>query len=262
LPSPFFRSLAHIHVAAEHTSSRFATTAGSGSVWSSWGRSVSCLLILASFSLLIRLPVVTWVIAIVAVAERTRISSSKTGLALATVLGLSQAMTMMTRQQAEVENNMASAERLLHFANATPKEAPAFIESTAPPQDWPSSGAISIRNAEVRYRPELPPVLHDVSLDILAGEQVGVVGRTGAGTLFFLPFFLLCLLSRHPSSQRADCALLNREIHPPASPLPHRRALQRRGRNRRYQHWDSRTRPTTTEARHHPARASPLSRHH
>jgi ABC-type transport system involved in cytochrome bd biosynthesis fused ATPase/permease subunit len=176
-------------------------------------------------------PIVTWVIAIVAVAERTRISSSKTGLALATVLGLSQAMTMMTRQQAEVETNMASAERLLHFANATPKEAPAFIEATAPPQDWPSSGAISICNAEVRYRPELPPVLHDVSLDVRAGEKVGVVGRTGAGALFFLPFFLLCVFSRYPALQCANCALFNRQIHPPSSPLPHHRALQGPSRN-------------------------------
>ncbi|KAF9374646.1 hypothetical protein CPB97_011989, partial [Podila verticillata] len=38
-----------------------------------------------------------------------------------------------------------------------------------------------IRNLEMRYRPELPSVLHDLSLDIQGGEKSGVVGRTGAG---------------------------------------------------------------------------------
>ena len=33
----------------------------------------------------------------------------------------------------------------------------------------------------MRYRPELPLVLKDLSLTIKASEKVGVVGRTGAG---------------------------------------------------------------------------------
>ena len=31
------------------------------------------------------------------------------------------------------------------------------------------------------YRPELPLVLKNISLEIKAGERVGIVGRTGAG---------------------------------------------------------------------------------
>jgi ABC-type transport system involved in cytochrome bd biosynthesis fused ATPase/permease subunit len=30
-------------------------------------------------------------------------------------------------------------------------------------------------------RPDLPPVIASVTLDIAAGEKIGVVGRTGAG---------------------------------------------------------------------------------
>ena len=32
-----------------------------------------------------------------------------------------------------------------------------------------------------RYRPDAPPVLHGVSLDIRAGEVIGIVGRSGSG---------------------------------------------------------------------------------
>ncbi|GAA5825076.1 hypothetical protein JCM11251_006090 [Rhodosporidiobolus azoricus] len=122
-----------------------------------------------------------FVVAIVAVAERTTISPSKSGLALTTVLAVQQAVTLLVRQFAEVENNMASSERLIHYAKELKQEAPAVIPETAPPADWPAQGAISIQNIELRYRPELPAVLHNVSLEIKAGEKIGVVGRTGAG---------------------------------------------------------------------------------
>lgn len=32
-----------------------------------------------------------------------------------------------------------------------------------------------------RYRPDLPLVLKDITVDIKAGMKVGIVGRTGAG---------------------------------------------------------------------------------
>ncbi|GAA5874651.1 hypothetical protein JCM8547_003948 [Rhodosporidiobolus lusitaniae] len=123
----------------------------------------------------------TFVVAIVAVVERTSIPSSRTGLILSTVLAMQQSITMLVRQFAEVENNMASSERLVYFAKEVPQERPAQIEDTAPPSDWPAAGAISIKNVELRYRPELPAVLHDFSVEIKPNEKIGVVGRTGAG---------------------------------------------------------------------------------
>ncbi|GAA6015718.1 hypothetical protein JCM10207_008773 [Rhodosporidiobolus poonsookiae] len=123
----------------------------------------------------------TFVVAIVAVAERTSIPASQTGLILSTVLGMQQAVTMLVRQNAEVENNMASAERLIYFSKELEQEAPAVIPDRTTPPEWPQRGAISFQNAELRYRPELPTVLHDFSLEIKQGEKIGVVGRTGAG---------------------------------------------------------------------------------
>jgi len=37
------------------------------------------------------------------------------------------------------------------------------------------------RNVTMRYRPNLPPVLLGISLDIMPREKIGIVGRTGAG---------------------------------------------------------------------------------
>ncbi|MDP3612602.1 MAG: ATP-binding cassette domain-containing protein, partial [Rubrivivax sp.] len=45
----------------------------------------------------------------------------------------------------------------------------------------PLKGRITLENVTFRYRPEAPPVLHGVSLDIRAGEVIGIVGRSGSG---------------------------------------------------------------------------------
>lgn len=66
-----------------------------------------------------------------------------------------------------------------------PQEPPAIIESNRAPAYWPSSSngpsLISVENLTVKYPPELPSVLHDVSFSLGPGERVGLLGRTGSG---------------------------------------------------------------------------------
>ena len=40
---------------------------------------------------------------------------------------------------------------------------------------------IQVEDLVIRYSPELPPVLHNVSFSLAAGEKVGLLGRTGSG---------------------------------------------------------------------------------
>ena len=42
-------------------------------------------------------------------------------------------------------------------------------------------GRITLDNVSFRYRPESPPVLNGLSLDVRAGEVIGIVGRSGSG---------------------------------------------------------------------------------
>lgn len=88
------------------------------------------------------------------------------------------------RNAAETESLMNSVERVYFTINDTPQEAAQVIQ---PSDDsllqagWPQTGAISFRSVGLKYRPDLDPVLRGVSLDIKAGERVGIVGRTGSG---------------------------------------------------------------------------------
>lgn len=78
---------------------------------------------------------------------------------------------------------MNGVERIVYYARDIDQEAPHELppSETKPPVPWPSAGAINIQNAVVRYRPDLPPVLNDLSMNVRAGEHIGIVGRTGAG---------------------------------------------------------------------------------
>lgn len=78
---------------------------------------------------------------------------------------------------------MNAVERTVQYTQADriPQEPPHFIDATKPPADWPTGGALEFRDVEMSYRPGLPSVLKGVSLDIKAGERIGIVGRTGAG---------------------------------------------------------------------------------
>lgn len=68
-----------------------------------------------------------------------------------------------------------------------PREPPIIVESSRPPAYWPSSESeslIVVEDLVIRYAPELPPVLHNVSFTLRGRERVGLLGRTGASVLY------------------------------------------------------------------------------
>lgn len=47
--------------------------------------------------------------------------------------------------------------------------------------EWPERAELKLERLSARYRPELPLILHEVTISAAPGERVGIVGRTGAG---------------------------------------------------------------------------------
>ncbi|KAG6850713.1 hypothetical protein H0H93_009871 [Arthromyces matolae] len=123
----------------------------------------------------------TFVVSMLAVGTRFTISPAQTGLVLSYILSVQQAFGWLVRQSAEVENNMNSVERIVHYAKSVEQEAPHEIIDTKPPADWPAQGRVNLKDVVLSYRPELPPVLKGISMTVGAGEKIGIVGRTGAG---------------------------------------------------------------------------------
>ncbi|KAJ3027782.1 UNVERIFIED_CONTAM: hypothetical protein HDU68_003121, partial [Siphonaria sp. JEL0065] len=108
------------------------------------------------------------------------------GLVLVYASQATTALTAMIRQSAEAEINMNSAERVIHYIDELEPEAPEvipLIASTGKKLDdaWPIHGEIVCKDVVLKYREDLPPVLHGISFRVEAGQKIGVVGRTGAG---------------------------------------------------------------------------------
>ncbi|KAJ2865807.1 hypothetical protein GGI22_001425 [Coemansia erecta] len=69
-----------------------------------------------------------------------------------------------------------------------------FVENaTTPDEQWPSTGKIEFRNFSMKYREDLEDVLKEINLTINPGENIGIVGRTGAGKTS-LTRALFCLI--------------------------------------------------------------------
>lgn len=65
----------------------------------------------------------------------------------------------LVRQTAEVENNMNSVERIVHYATEIEQEAPHEVPETKPPAPWPSEGRVELKDVTLKYRPDTPAVL-------------------------------------------------------------------------------------------------------
>ncbi|KAJ9691132.1 hypothetical protein PVL29_013349 [Vitis rotundifolia] len=113
-------------------------------------------------------------------AENQQAFASTMGLLLSYALNITSLMTGVLRLASLAENSLNSVERVGTYIEL-PSEAPLVIESNRPPPAWPSSGSIKFEDVVLRYRPELPPVLHGLSFTISPSDKVGIVGRTGAG---------------------------------------------------------------------------------
>ena len=109
------------------------------------------------------------------------ISPGLVGAALAQAMAVTGFLNFIIHITVDLENSMNSVERLKHYIDQLPQEAAHRVEKTAPTAEWPAHGAIEFQFLQLRYRPELPLVLDNISLTVKGGEKVGVVGRTGAG---------------------------------------------------------------------------------
>jgi len=69
-----------------------------------------------------------------------------------------------------------SVARLGDILNSPPEPVPQNLLTLPPPR-----GAIELRGVTMRYRPDAPDALHNVSLSIASGEIIGVVGQSGSG---------------------------------------------------------------------------------
>ncbi|KAL6254636.1 hypothetical protein P5V15_013943 [Pogonomyrmex californicus] len=111
--------------------------------------------------------------------ENDSTAGSKAGLAISQSMILIGCLQYGLKQSTETLSLMTSVERILQYTNL-PKEEP-ITSKKPPPPAWPSQGQLVLKNVNMRYNKDDPPVLKNLNLSIEPGWKIGVVGRTGAG---------------------------------------------------------------------------------
>ncbi|OAA58984.1 ABC bile acid transporter [Niveomyces insectorum RCEF 264] len=108
------------------------------------------------------------------------IDPGSAGISLSYAIGFAENILWLVRLYAMNEQNMNSVERIKEYLDVE-QEAPAVIDDSRPPANWPSQGAVEFVDYSTRYRADLEPVLRGLTFRIAPHEKVGIVGRTGAG---------------------------------------------------------------------------------
>ncbi|KAF9332491.1 hypothetical protein BG006_004633 [Podila minutissima] len=124
--------------------------------------------------------IVSFATGILILQNRGKIQAGSAALSLTYALLFTGIISEVIRSYAQHEMNMNAVERVAEYMDLE-EEPPATIAGSRPAASWPQKGEIAINHLVMKYSPETPAVLHNVSLRFKAGEKVGIVGRTGSG---------------------------------------------------------------------------------
>ena len=87
---------------------------------------------------------------------------------------------MVIKYWTTLETSLGAISRLKSFAADTTSENLSH-ENESVPKSWPSHGKIEFSHVSAAYTPTLAPVIRNLSLQIPAGQTIGICGRSGSG---------------------------------------------------------------------------------
>lgn len=107
-----------------------------------------------------------------------RLDAGLAGLSLSYALTFNENVLWLVRLYSQLEMNMNSVERVREYVAVEQEPSGG---SPAPRPSWPEEGNVEFNNLSLRYAPNLPLVIKNVSFSVPSCSKVGIVGRTGAG---------------------------------------------------------------------------------
>ncbi|KAJ3184929.1 hypothetical protein HDU85_001622 [Gaertneriomyces sp. JEL0708] len=122
------------------------------------------------------------VLVLVLVAPLKFTDSNTMAVSLTSAISLGSVLIQFFINLGRGEAMFNAIERLNYYAHELPREAPRDLPIDPKYSTWPSAGAITFKNLQLRYesRPD-HLVIQNLDLSIQPGEKLGIIGRTGSG---------------------------------------------------------------------------------
>ncbi|KAL3231384.1 ATP-dependent bile acid permease [Nakaseomyces bracarensis] len=110
------------------------------------------------------------------------IDAGLAGISLTYAISFTEAAAWLVREYSDLDMNMNSVDRIQEYMKVEQEKIHATgDEAVAPPPNWPEKGKIQVTDLSLKYAPGLPHVIKNVSFTVDPKDNVGIVGRTGAG---------------------------------------------------------------------------------
>ncbi|KAL4789273.1 P-loop containing nucleoside triphosphate hydrolase protein [Aspergillus venezuelensis] len=106
---------------------------------------------------------------------------STLGLVMNYLIQTTSQFSNLAKLRTDLEADMTSVERVWSYTSNVPEYNANPGHGSIIPASWPHAPTIAFRSYTASYTPGAAPCLSDLTLTIHPGEQVAVVGRTGAG---------------------------------------------------------------------------------
>lgn len=100
------------------------------------------------------------------------------GVALYNIVLFTQSIKMLIQFWTNLETHIGSITRIKEYSEKTPREAQTELSNHTVPTTWPQEGKIEFRKISAGYS-EAHLAIKELSLNIEAGDKIGLCGRTG-----------------------------------------------------------------------------------
>ncbi|KAK2012789.1 P-loop containing nucleoside triphosphate hydrolase protein [Colletotrichum eremochloae] len=139
-------------------------------------------------------------------------TAGQIGMALNIVIVANGTLLSLVTSWTNMEISLGAISRLRSLETDTPQEDKP-CEDYVPEGTWPSSGHVEFNRVKVAYNPEAI-ALQDITMEISAGQQLVVCGRTGSGksTLLLTLLRLLDVQSGSIKIDGIDISLVPRDL--------------------------------------------------
>ena len=97
------------------------------------------------------------------------------------IMSITGALERCLRHFCDTEIALNAVERVSYYGNTIETESEPIIDNSRPPKKWPNNGNIKFIDFSMRYAPNLPLVVKNMSFEIKQKQKVGIVGRSGSG---------------------------------------------------------------------------------